>query len=196
MASFSTAFVAPDGTTLPDFNPLFYSIQDDMEIFSDGACGSGDTPGILEMVGVDLAFSPDQFCEFVIYVEPGDFTGGIGICLRGQDPGSASGYYWHLRPSGDTASFGYMEGGAFHGIYLAPCPPLVTGDRLRAEVAGEIFSLYVNGILFATVDDAHFTDGKPGLVAYLNEHAYRATSMRAGDFQVSPPGILNFITGL
>lgn len=188
MSYFSTSFVAPDGTLLTAFNPLFYGVNHDLAIYSNGATGFSSSAGVLDMVGIALGFGPDQYVEFSILTTPGGDSSAVGGALLTQGAGSGNGYYWLIQCNTAMAYFGYLTSGGFTNIYSNSIA-VSSGDLFRFEVDAGTFALYQNGAVWVNgLSDSTYTTGNPGLVGYLDDHVHFIPSMAAGQLHPAPRG--------
>jgi hypothetical protein len=173
MPLFSTSFVAPDGTLLPAFNPVFANVQGGLVINTNAACGTGTDP-LVDMVRVSLPFPAAQFVEGVV-----DRLGGTsytGLAIRCGAPGSGNGYYWIGTPG--ISYFGYLVAGVFNN--LATPGAFAASDLIRIE-ADINFELFINGVSIGTIIDSTYSSGVIGIAGFRNDLASGMRSLRGGD---------------
>ncbi len=114
-------------------------------------------------------FPPDQEAEGVIHLGPMDpsCTHEVELLLRWADgPESARGYECNLAFDGSYAQIIRWNGalGDFQFLATGSVPSgLRDGDTFGASIIGSRITLSVNGVERASVDDAAFSDGNPGI---------------------------------
>ena len=91
----------------------------------------------------------------------------FGLVCRAVDRGN---FYFFAISSDGYYGIGKVKDGAPELVGMAAMPPSEAirrgkdSNHLRADCVGENLSLYVNGDLLATVQDAEFSDGEAGLL--------------------------------
>jgi hypothetical protein len=118
-------------------------------------------------------FGPDHALEAVVYRSPSLATGishEVELLLRFTDDANGArgyeclfAYYgavqivrWNGR-MGDFTVLSITEGAVSLGR------DFVDGDVIRANIVGNVISVYVNNILMARATDSAFADGQPGI---------------------------------
>ena len=121
-------------------------------------------------------FGADQTAEAVVYrnqsLSPGP-THEVELLLRfSDDSGNARGYECLFSWYGGIAivrwngAFGDFTPLATTGSGSVG-RELVTGDKIKASIVGNVISTYVNSVLVARATDSTFTTGKPGISFFV-----------------------------
>lgn len=191
---FSTAFIAPDGTLLTDYNPaIFQNVQGFMEIHGNAAANSGDN--VTDCVAVDLAFPADQWAEGELAaVGAGIFA---GIAVRAGAAGSQTFYNYF---GNDSVSYlTKWLAGAF--TVLGTGGPFAGGDIARLEAIGNVLTPKLNGASdIAPAVDGDIAAGRGALSAYsaVPDWTTGILNFSTGYFGADAPGVWlsHFIPGL
>jgi len=156
---FSTSFVAPDGTLLTDFNPVFEDVQSFMQIQGDAATSSVN--GVADCVAVNESFDDSHFAEVgVDNIVAGHY---IGVAVRAQAAGSGSFYNYFGDSVGSFLS--KWVSGSF--TVLATGGPFAPGDVARLEADGATLTPLLNGLAdIAPQTDSDLTGGRGALSAF------------------------------
>jgi hypothetical protein len=175
MPTFTTTFVAPDGTLLPAFNPLFYNVNNFMQIVSNLAVSSGSAS--TDIVGINLPFNADQYVEAVL----GAVAGGVftGVACRCGAAGSGNAYFYFGH---DTISyFAKLIASAF--TIFGTGSAFNAADLVRLEANGSLITPLLNGLAdIAPVTDTDLPGGVLGASAYSNGGTTSGLqSLTAGD---------------
>lgn len=113
-------------------------------------------------------FGANQQAEAVVYRSPtlSGVPHEVELLLRWADsPGNARGYecgFSHLgaavivRWNGPFGNFTIIGGDSLGR-------PLVSGDVVKATIAGNLIRMYVNGTLVVQASDSTWSDGQPGI---------------------------------
>jgi hypothetical protein len=172
----------PGGTGLPPGSVLF---QDDFSDPSsgwdhrqqdpDGFADYGEGVYQIRVTGADkllwagpgLTFA-DARIEVVATRIAGPEDDDYGLVCRAVDPGN---FYFFAISSDGYYGIGKVTDGVPQLVGMEAMPPSEAirqgndSNHLQAECLGEELSLYVNGTLLATVQDAGFSAGEAGLFA-------------------------------
>jgi len=188
MFSFSRTFIAPNGTLLPAFDPLFYDVNGALVIDTDAACGTSGGSDV-DMVGVSGLWPSAQVVEGVV-----GRLGGVsytGLAVRCGAPGSGNGYFWLGTPG--VSFFEVLVGGVFSVI--ASPTPFAAGDAIRIE-ADVDFELFINGASVGVYSDSTFASGNPGLAGFRADLASGLASFSAGSLRSSGLYVPAFLGGI
>jgi hypothetical protein len=141
----------------------------------DGSLGYSEGVYRIQVNGADkiLWAGPGlTFADLRMEVEAAQVAGAedsdFGLVCRAVDPAN---FYFFAISSDGYYGIGKVKEGASELVGMAAMPPSeairqgTASNHLRADCIGENLSLYVNGELLATVQDAEFSGGEAGLFA-------------------------------
>ena len=122
------------------------------------------------------SFGPDQTIEAVVFrdqsLSPGP-THEVELLLRfSDDSGNARGYECLFNWYGGLAivrwngSFGDFTPLATTGAGSLG-RELVSGDKIKASIVGNVISTYINGVLVGQAVDSTFKTGQPGISFFV-----------------------------
>jgi hypothetical protein len=140
------------------------------------AFGSNTSTGYNDCVGVLAGYPANHSAEIVVYQDP-TYTAPdsheIELLLRFKISANvARGYEITLGNAGTT-----IQVFAWHGPLSDVFPELsgsgsgpgglVTGDIVKAQMVGNVITVYKNGSLIYTVTDSQYGDGGPGMGFFI-----------------------------
>jgi regulation of enolase protein 1 (concanavalin A-like superfamily) len=146
-------------------------------------------------------FTADQEAQAIVFHDPSK-TGGtqeVELLLRWADSAHvARGYECNFSYGGGYAEIVRWNGPLSSFTYLARVSlgrALVTGDAVKAQIVGNVITVYFNGNQINQATDSTWTTGQPGMAFWkgssggpntaLGFSSYTATSLGIG-FPVSP----------
>jgi len=118
-------------------------------------------------------FGPTQTAEAVVFRSPSLVTGishEVELLLRfSDDSGNARGYeclfayYGGVEVVRWNGAMGNYTPLSFSGGSGSLGREFITGDVVKATIAGNVISLYINGLLIGRATDSVYTTGQPGI---------------------------------